>query len=251
MKENVFYKMVEYNAIALNVITFLIGVVLVLIATFIGLSKIGGIILVSIGTSIIASSIVVYLSSKYLFKQNRIKDIIEKWGLNGIFRTRAEMNESTNEKLKDSVNNLDIIAFGLKNFRDNQDDLIKNKVLSGMQIRILTSDTESQFIAQREIDEGQVAGQIKNTIIQLTHWVDNLKQVQTYQKQVQIKYYNSLPLDFYFKVDNAIFIGPYLYGRDSQQTISYEFCSNSQGYEYYANYFERLWNDGSFAKEIE
>ncbi len=50
------------------------------------------------------------------------------------------------------------------------------------------------------------------------------------------------PLDLYFRVDNHVFIGPYLYGKTSQQTITYEFGKGGNGYTYYTKYFEDLWN---------
>lgn len=240
----------ELNAKALNSITFAFGAIFIINAILIGLEKAIGIILVSIGTSIIASSIVVYLSSKYLFKQNRIKDIIDIWGLRGIFNTRAEMNLSTNENLENNEICLDIIAFGLRNFRDNKGDFILKKVAKGMKVRILTMDPESKFLKQREIDEGVAPGETKHSIMQLIQWAYELNQYQIRDGQVQIKIYDSLPQDFYFGMDNAIYVGPYLYGIISQQTISYEYTKNSKGYDYYSNYFEKLWNNKLFAKEL-
>ena len=41
---------------------------------------------------------------------------------------------------------------------------------------------------------------------------------------------------------NNLYIGPYLYGKESQQTISYRFNSDGDGYKYYTEYFNMLWN---------
>ena len=51
-----------------------------------------------------------------------------------------------------------------------------------------------------------------------------------------------MPLDFYCKIDDNLYVGPYLYGKESQQTISYRFSPNGKGFKYYSNYFETLWN---------
>ncbi|WRQ32332.1 hypothetical protein U5907_07030 [Bacteroidales bacterium MB20-C3-3] len=238
-------KIEELNANAVNLITFFSGIILVLIAILVNIEKPIGLLLISIGTSIIASSIVVYLSSKYLFKQNKIKEIIEKWGLSGIYRTRAEMNLSCNDQLNVAKCNIDIIAFGLKGFRETQTDLVLSKVKSGINIRIITINPNSSLLTHREKDEGEVVGQIKNTILQLDKWVFDLKKYGN----VKIKYYDTLPFDFYFRIDNKIYVGPYLYGQSSQQTISYEFSINSQGFDYYISYFEKLWNDNNLLKD--
>jgi hypothetical protein len=242
-------KIEEFNALTVNIITFLTGVILVLLALLLDIQKTVGLIFVSIGTSIIASSVVVYLSSKYLFKQNRIKEIIEIWGLSGIYKTRAEMNISSNVKLRNANECIDIIAFGLKGFRETQSQLIEDKIRRGMKIRIVTINPNSKYLSQREKDEKEIDGQIKNTVEQLTEWVFNLKKNQIKQDQVQIKYYDTLPFDFYFRIDNNVFIGPYLYGISSQQTISYEITGNKEGFNYYTTYFERIWNNNELLKD--
>lgn len=253
MKKNTgnWNEILSKNSRIVNGLILAIGIILILISIVIGLDKKIGIILISIGTSIVASSIVVYLSSAYLLKQNNIRELIEKWGINGIYRTRQEMNISCNEFLNENNDFLDIIAFGLRSFRDSKNEIIKNKVRKGMKIRIITIDPTSEFLKQREIDEKEVEGGIKNTIQQLIKWTNELKQEAKSENQIRLKFYNTLPLDFYFRLDKVIYIGPYLYGITSQQTISYEYIRNSQGFEYYSNYFEKLWNDNNFSKEVK
>lgn len=241
----------ELNAKLVNYLIMLLGIILIFSSKCIGTEKISGQICISVGTSLLASTIVVLISSKYLFKQNRTKEIIEKWGLTGIFRTRAKMNEFTNVDLEKNENKLDIIAFGLKSFRHSKDDLIVLKVKKGMKIRIITIYPESEFLKEREKVEDCIEGEIKNTITQLDEWVKKLQSYQIKENQVEIKYYDSLPLDFYFGLDNSIYIGPYLYGVDSQQTISFAFRCNGEAYDYYTTYFEKLWNDDQFCKEID
>lgn len=262
-------KKLEYiNTDLINLVIFLIGLILTLIGAFIikdvrvsvssnissGVgSNIGSnakTILVSIGCSLIASSVVAFLSSKYLYRRSKIKDIIDIWGLEGIFRTRQEMNISSNEHMQGLKEQLDIMAFGLGSLRDAQGDEIERKVKKGLKIRILTLDPKSKFLEQREKDEKKSIGSIKKSIENLTEWIDELKKIATDEKNIEIEFYDTLPLDFYFREDNALFIGPYLYGKGSQQTISYEFKNNSKGFSYYTNYFEKLWSDKDFSKSL-
>lgn len=236
------------NATLVNEIIAAIGIIVIISSQFISAKSEWRTVLVSIGCSLLASSIVTFLSSKYLTRISRVKDIIQHWGLEGIYETRQAMNRSTDEVLNQSENELDIIAFGLRSFRDAKTKIIKEKVKRGLKIRIITLDPSSEFVTQREKDEKEVSGQIGKTILDLIKWVDDIKKESPDPKNISIKFYNSLPQDFYFRIDNHIFFGPYLYGKASQQTISYEFKGNSVGYEYYKDYFDELWNDPEFCR---
>lgn len=242
-------KLSNINANLINIIIFMLGIILILASILTGGTKTISQVGLSIGTSLVASSIVVFISSRYLMKENNIKDMVRQWKIAGIFETRASMNKSTNIDLENNKDCLDIIAFGLKGFRDSKTKLIQEKVRQGMKIRILTINPESEFLKEREVAEKEIPGQMRNTIIQLGEWVNELKKVQVDKQQVQIKYYDSLPLDFYFGLDNNVYIGPYLYGKQSQQTISYQFEEGGEGFNLYKDYFEQLWNDNCFCKE--
>jgi hypothetical protein len=62
-----------------------------------------------------------------------------------------------------------------------------------------------------------------HTIIVLGKWVESLQKIAPDKDNIQIKYYSTLPQDFYFREDDYLYTGPYLYGISSQQTISFEF----------------------------
>lgn len=178
---------------------------------------------------------------------NKIKQLIEIWGISAIYETRQEMNRSTDIAFETLENNLDIIAWGLKSFRDGKDKIVKEKVKKGLKIRFIAPSPDSYYVKQREIDEKEVEGQIRKTIVDLGQWIEELKKIAPAPEDIQIKYYNSLPEDFYFRVDDYIFIGPYQWSKSSQQTISYEFKGqSSKGFAYYNDYFEKLWNSQEF-----
>jgi len=183
-------------------------------------------------------------------ESKKTHDIINYWGLKAIYQTRQQMNRSADIAFKALENQLDIIAWGLKSFRDAKGKAIEEKISNGLKMRVVAPDPNSEYVKQREIDEKEVEGQIKNTIVNLTQWIRELKQVSPDPSNVQIKFYNSLPEDFYFRNDETLFIGPYLWGISSQQTISYEFKGGSKGFSYYTDYFDKLWNDKSFCKGV-
>lgn len=242
-------KLERINATLINGIIALIGIFTVLSILFLKPESEWKNILISVGCSLLASSIVSFLSSKYIVHISKVKEIIHQWGLEGIYETRQKMNISCDNALEYLENELDIIAWGLKSFRDSKDKKIKEKVQKGLKIRILTMNPYSEFVTQREKDEKEVSGQIKKTIIELKKWIDELKEISHNPEEIAIRFYNKLPQDFYFRADDHIYIGPYLYGISSQQTISYEFKGNSRGFIYHKDYFEKLWNDSEFCNQ--
>lgn len=217
----------------------LIGVILILISIIVGTEKVIAVIMLSIGTSILASCVFSLINSFYEAKEDEIKKLYKKWGLVGIYKTRAEMNSYSNKQLE-NANYLEICAMGLKSFRDAQSETIKNRVKEGMRIKILTINPESNYTFAVDKTEEVNTGSTKESINSLIKWVEELKIIQKYDRQIEIQFYDHYPYDFYFCIDNNIYIGPYQ-NKLSQQTITYRFMSDSEGYSYYKNYFNNLW----------
>ena len=177
-------------------------------------------------------------------------NLVEDWGIINIFETRQKMNARCDELYNKLVNTLDICAFGLTSFRDAKGKSIEEKVRNGLHIRILTPDPSSIYLKQRESDELNVEGNISFQISALAEWVKRLKKIAPVESNIQQKYYDSLPLDFYWHQEDSIFVGPYLQHKSSQQTISYEFKKGSRGYKYYQDYFDDLWENVKFCHEM-
>ena len=236
--KNISEKLLNFLIISLGIIFCLIAFILSVIKGYDAIST----IFYSVGASLIASSIVALLTSMYIYKKNKIKELSEYWGLAGLYETRQKMNIECDIYLEDMRDVLHIIAFGLRSFRDSKKQLIETKVKKGLEIKILTMNPESDFLKQREKDEKKAEGSIKYEILQLQKWIEELKNISPNPEKIELKFYNAATLDFYFRIDNHLFIGPYLYGKDSQQTFSLEF-DDKAGFKYYSDYFADLWND--------
>lgn len=82
----------------------------------------------------------------------------------------------------------------------------------------------------------------KDSIKELIKWIDEIKKEQKYDGQIELRTYDHYPYDFYFSIDGNLYIGPYQ-NKTSQQTITYRFKKDSEGYKYYKNYFDILWQN--------
>lgn len=232
-------KFERINGELLNLLIGAIGIILILLSVLESVGDFGKSILLSIGTSFLATAIVTALTSRYLLSQNKMVSMVEKWGLAGIYTARAHINKYTNKALL-RANTLDICAMGLKGFRDAQGKNIAKRISRGMRLRILTLDPSNPYLSEVDRNEGIALGSTKATIESLIQWVAELQKLQRFSGQVEIKTYMDYPHDFYFCIDGTVFIGPYE-SKTSQQTITYRFNANGQGARYYSDNFDYLW----------
>ena len=103
-------------------------------------------------------------------------------------------------------------------------------------------DPDSEFVKQRAKEENEKVNSISDSIRELIKWVNEVRNVSS-AGSIEIKVYNAMTLDFYWRIDDLVYVGPYLYGIPSQQTITLKNVSPGRGYTMYTDYFENLWND--------
>ncbi|MCI5161033.1 MAG: hypothetical protein D3917_03220 [Candidatus Electrothrix sp. AX5] len=242
----------------LNSLIFLIGFALSAIGIILEAEKTGTFfciprsaiqnILISVGCSIIATSIISFIMTWYLNDDKEARRVIDNWGLKNI-EVRSALNYEINEKLDNMKDGMDIVVFGMKNFLAAKKQLLEDKIEKGRSIRILTIAPDSKYVAQRELEEKEPPGQIRNSIAELISWAERVKS-QKKRGTIEVKTYDSLPQDMYQKVDKYVYIGPLHYETPSQQTIAYEYRPGSKGAKYYSDYFLKLWEDSNFCKKI-
>ena len=232
-------KYIRKNATLVEIIIALVGLALIIVdQTTRG-------ILADIGVSVLASAIIVFLTDVLMGTGDQGE--ARKWGLEGVYRTRGEMNKSCDYYLK-KAKSIDIIAFGLRSWRDSQEKAIENILRSGGMIRIITMKPGCENLAQREADEDQIPGQMSNDIESLIAWAKRLNS-RKYKGKIAIRYHTHQPQNFLFLMNNRLFTGPYLFHKQSHQTLSFEYNNFGTAYEYYSDYFNELWNNPEFCED--
>lgn len=234
----------KYNlkAIITGLVIIITGIATILIDIF--FLKTSQNIWISVGCSLLASGIVIL--AQELLIEGKVIDPLQEWGLEKIYETRAEKSKESDSELDKAKEQVDAIAFGLKSFRSKHTKKVEKLLKHGVNVRILTMnpDKDNLFLKQRESEEEETEGQIRNSIEQLVSWADNLNS-RNYSGKIEVKGYKCMTLDFYWRVDNDIYIGPYWYHVGSQQTITYKFHKGGKGFDTYKDYFEELWNDNN------
>ena len=234
---------INLKAIIAALIIFAIGIFMALMDVYVWKSTSS--IVLNIGCSFIASALVSIVT--ILLVERQKVNPIEEWKLTKVYSTRAEKNADSDPQLDKARYVVDAIAFGLKSFRSKQTKRVEGCLRRGVNFRFITMNPESQFARQREIEENETEGQIKHTIEELVKWADDLN-AKGYKGRILIKGYDTMTLDFYWRVDDEIYIGPYWYNVSSQQTITYKFEQDGKGFSTYAEYFESLWDNENLCK---
>lgn len=236
--------LILWNARTTNTITGLFGTILILLAIVWGVDKIISMVMLSIGTSILASAIVSWLNSRYLLQQSIAVQTLEKWGLEQVYEVRADINKETNNLLQ-HARELEICAMGLKGFRDAQGKVIEERISEGMVLKILTIDPSSAILSDIDKTEGLSDGSTKESIRSLIDWIERIRQKQVKPDQIELKVYDHYPYDFYFCMDGTVFTGPYQ-AKTSQQTITYKYIANSYGANIFREYYNLLWEKATY-----
>lgn len=239
-------KSINLYAIIVSLLLIILGLLSILLDQFWLKTTTG--LYINIGCSLIASGLVLFFTALFIdFRKDYL--VWSEWKLEKIFKTRAEKNAESDPKLEThNVKQLDGIAFGLKSFRSNR----KNDVLScmqrGMNVRLLVMDPTGPFVQQRELEENAAPGSIAESILNLVTWAEELN-ASSERGKIQIRFYNTMTLDFYWRLDDELYIGPYMLDVESQQTITYKYAKGGKGFQLYSDYFETLWNNSKFCHE--
>ena len=233
----------NWKSLFAGAIIILIGIAMCIICAYIPAPWDN--IILSIGCSLIASGLVILMHD--FFVERKIVSELDDWKLTKIYSTRAEKNADSDPQLDKARYVVEATAFGLKSFRSKQAKRVEGCLRRGVNFRFITMNPESQFVRQREIEENETEGQIKHTIEELVKWADDLN-AKGYKGRILIKGYDTMTLDFYWRVDDEIYVGPYWYNVSSQQTITYKFERDGKGFTTYTEYFETLWENDTLCK---
>lgn len=235
----------------LNLLIGLIGMFLIILGILLSRYPIFTTILLSIGTSLVASAIVSWINAKYLVKNENIKALLTKWQILSLYKTKAEMNMASNEDLKNCKKSLDIIAEGMHNFISAQNMILHEIIKSGVKIRIISCDNATMLL-KRKKDES-LNGNCGDSnpgeyIEQLNDWIKKAKDKHP-NCDISIRYHSSYPALSYMKIDSTVYISPNLWLRPSQQSFALSFTEEGIGGKYFSEYFEELWKSSWFVHD--
>ena len=160
---------------------------------------------------------------------------------------RRDLSKEYSELLEKAEKQIDVLGLGLEHFREDNGGNLKNKALEGVSIRLLVIKPNSKISSIRSYQENDLKGEtIEIPLIKLKKYVDevnkSIEQLKTGNK-IQLKCYDAVPSTMIFRMDNIMFIGPYLHKISSRNTITYKIEGDTEIFKQYEKHFNDLWND--------
>ena len=228
---------INKNAVIVSLLLALGGILLAFADAFYFMTE--SKIWIGIGCSLLASSLVILLNALLV---DRVRaDPLREWGIEKAYDSRQAKNADADPSLEHAHFRVDGVAFGLSAFRSKNCERVESAMARGVNFRFLVMDPDSPYASQRDKEEGNKTGHIAKTIHGLVDWANELNK-KGFRGKIEVRGYQCMTLDFYWRIDDDIYIGPYWYNRPSSGTITYKFTPSGRCAKLYAEYFEQLWH---------
>jgi Domain of unknown function (DUF5919) len=218
-----------------------------LVAVGAALTSIGGTVWTAIGTSLIATGAAGAVIYVYLARTESARESLEMlsfFGLQRIYQRRAaQIRDEYATRLATASSNIDIIGFGLKDFR--RDYIAElGDLAARTRVRILLLDPTSPFATQRDREEGQSTGTIADEI---NEFISQFRQLYGAHcpPTLELRLYTCLPMVNIFRIDNDLFWGPYLSGRASGNTVTIRVRRGGALFDDLLASFDSVWENHS------
>ena len=224
----------------INALVFLLGYIFILKSYSVPERLPKYAILLSIGTSLIASGIVALLDLwKEMIKDkllDKVRGVITEGGIDFVYEKRdLDKYDVLMKSLKDK---LDITGYTLNAFYESYSDLLVDKAQNnaGLSVRILLIDPESEFSKHRANLEDRTVEAFKNS-------VERIRKKFADYKNIEIRLIDTPLTTMIFRIDDVMFVGPHFYKKPSKSTITFELNQKGWVFREFEREFERLWND--------
>lgn len=198
---------------------FIAGIFFVTIALFFS-NNILIAIFISIGTSLIASSLFSLTSFYHKSKTSQICDhLYKEWGIIHAYEKRSEITTSCISLLKSSPSKIDVSAIRLRAFIDTHKETLTSLLKTGKtHIRLLLPNPKSPYATafQTLLKDNVLT---KESLDSVKDWINNIP-LDIRQRSLEIRYTDSVMTSMYQRIDNTIFMGPYINQTKSQDTFT-------------------------------
>jgi hypothetical protein len=150
------------------------------------------------------------------------------------------------EQARDSV---DILIYAGLFLTDGTPDIAKRLVRkgeSGVRVRVLLGDPESNAVAARGVEEGAFGGVAARIRLSLTHLQDALDRPGVHINLHGTTLYNSI-----FRFDDTLLVNVHAYGAPAAQSpvIHIQRVPGGRLFDHYMSSFDKVWSESKPAKD--
>jgi hypothetical protein len=200
----------------------------------------------AVGGSLAAAGIAGYFLFAYVLLADDVSrqlDAMRAAGLTHAFEGRSVLIKPEYDlRLSRATKCVDVIGFGLRTFRQDYGKDLKQWAKHA-HIRLLLIDPtypeeKSSIADARDIEENEARGTIRADVLQFLR-----DHIEVRDPNIEVRLYRCLPAINYFRVDDDIFWGPYLIGRQSRHMPTFIARRGGYLFDRLTEHFDRVWTD--------
>jgi hypothetical protein len=212
------------------------------IAIGVSLTLLHNTISTAVGTSLIATGAAGAFIYLYVARTDKARDAAEMlsdFGVAHIYERRAaQIRDEYATRLNKSRSQIDIIGFGLTDFRRDYMNQLAS-LAARATVRILLIDPDSPACSLRDKEEHQREGTINEEV---KDFISDFKARyhSNASDTLTLKLYTCLPLINIFRIDDEVFWGPYLVGQASGNTLTIR-VGRGKIFDQLTAHFEDIW----------
>jgi hypothetical protein len=220
---------------------------------FIGVSKQ---VAEGIGTGFIATGVAGEVLFLYVALSDATRSRLELFtqaGLLKIFRhPSVRMREEYDRRLAEAKE-LDVLGFGQSSFRQdyfNQFQQLSNR--AAVRIVLIDPDfpTKHYSLADlRDAEEGNREGQIRSDVEEFLKVTK--RTVGLNREQFKVRIFRAIPSISIFRIDDAIFWGPYFIGQQSRNTPTLLVQRGGFLFDQLRQHFDQIWTNDRYSSSID
>ncbi len=206
-------------------------------------------LLSAVGASLVATGVAGWVLFLWvILNEGRSKraELVSNLGLVDAFPARAsQIKNEYDTRLAHANEAIDVLGFGLRHLRqDYEADFEKWAASARVRILLLNPEAPTKnksFAKQRDLEEGNSPTTISDDVKQFLQATESLWSDPS--SGFAVRLYSALPSVNIFRVDNELFWGPYLIGKQSRNTPTLVVRRGGTLFDSFADHFDALWNN--------
>lgn len=172
--------------------------------------------------------------------------VFREFGMINVFNGRSvRIRDEYDMRLDRATDRLDIMAFGLRSFREDYGDRLA-ALAERIRCRVMLlnpdfPDPYRPIAAIRDVEEGNPVGTISGDIERFIDLASGIA-------GLQLRLYSHLPMMNIFRIDREMFWGPYTVNEQSRNSPTFLFAKGGILFERFEDHFSQVWDAGSTLK---
>lgn len=200
-------------------------------------------VLISTGTSLLASAFFVLLTVRHIDKEKQRIALFEEMGLVQFYLERSHITQRC-EQLFQDARQIDITGTRLKTLLENHKVTLTNLLLTRpVQIRILMPDPDADSAKTLQELLGMKKS-IRQGLQDVLDWKESINK-QLCKGTLELRFSDKMISSMYQRIDKIVFTGPYINKIETQRTYTLECDAYGKFGRIMADDFTKMFNEGT------